>query len=189
MKEGMTDIHEIRPPVMVGMDPDTAALLLWIAGALVLILGTVFLIRYFWRRRKPAQKIDILAEIPPYDAAVSALDRLALDPGHDAKTFYFDLNHALKAYLGGTYHVNCLEMTTQELIRTLRGLDIREPLKTRISKFQDICDPFRYAPLSEGLALNPKRLQSDLETARGLISDMEKEVTARAKAALTEGES
>ncbi len=175
IKEAMKDIHDIRPPVMVGLDPEMVRMGLGIGAILLLVLAAILIIRHFWKKRQPASPIDAVAHILPYDAAVKALDRLALNPVHDAKAFYFDLSHTLKAYMGGTYRVNSLEMTTPELIKTLRSLDIPGDLKSGISQFQDLCDPFRYAPLAPDQA----QVKNDLTRARDLISAMEREIKDR----------
>ena len=125
-----------------------------------------------------------MAQVPPYEAAVRSLDRLALDPGNDAKAFYFDLGHTLKAYLGGSFGLNCLEMTTPELIRSLKGLALPDTLKSEVAAFQDLCDPFRYAPLAGDLAPDRKRVAADLDKAKKLIFAVEEDIQAkRAEAA------
>ena len=185
MNEGMKDIHDIRPPVMVGMDPEMVKLGLAVGILLILLLVAGLIIRRFWRKRKPVQQRDVIASVVPYDAAVSALDRLALDPVLDAKTFYFDLGHTVKAYIGGTYGFNGLEMTTQELVRTLRRLDISGDLKMRVSAFQELCDPFRYAPLTP----DRNRVTTDLAHARDLVEAVEEEVRQRSARAAVGDES
>ena len=46
------DIHDIRPPVMTGMDPGLVRGLLWGAGALVLCALIVLIIRYWLKKRE-----------------------------------------------------------------------------------------------------------------------------------------
>lgn len=183
MTESMTDIHNIRPPVMVGLDPETVRLGIWIAAAVLAVLAAALVFRYFWKRRRPVRAIDVTAEIPPYEAAVRSLDRLALDPGNHAKSFYFDLGRTLKAYLGGSYGINSLEMTTPELARSLKSLDMPESLKSEVTAFQDLCDPFRYAPMSGGLAPDRARVSADLATARQLVSAIEADLASKQAAA------
>ena len=164
---------------MVGLDPETIKLGIWILGAGVLILAAVLLVRYLWRRRSRKTAVDVVAELPPFEAAVRTLDRLGLDPGNNAKAFYFDLGHTLKAYLGGTFELNCLEMTTPELTRSLRPLAMPDRLKKEVAAFQDLCDPFRYAPLAGDLVPDRRRQSADLATARELISAVETDVQNR----------
>ncbi|MCG8617620.1 MAG: DUF4381 domain-containing protein [Desulfobacterales bacterium] len=179
MSEPMTDIHDIRPPVMVGLDPETARLGMWVLGGAAVLLAVIIIVRYLWKRRKKQPPADVAATIPPYETAIRSLDRLALDPGNDAKAFYFDLGHTLKAYLGGSFGLNCLEMTTPELIRSLKTLPIPDMLKRDVAVFQDLCDPFRYAPPASELAPDRNRVTADLDKAKELISAIETDVQAR----------
>ncbi len=167
----MTDIHDIRPPMMVGMDPALVKTVVWASGGLVLVILIILVVRYFMNRRKgKASALVALPQIAPYETALKALDRLATGPVHDVKAFYFDLGRILKTYVGAAYDFNCLEMTTQELGKRLRAIkDLPGPLKSEITLFQDLCDPFRYAPLIP----DQNQVRRDLVRGRDLISAVE----------------
>lgn len=167
----MDDIHDIRPPVMVGMDPVLVKTAVWTVGGLVLVILVFLAVRYLLKRRKAkTTAMPVLPEIPPYETAIGALDRLATGPVHDAKIFYFDLGRIIKTYVGATYGFNCLEMTTQELGRRLKGIsDLPGSLKSEITLFQDLCDPFRYAPLIP----DQNQVNQDLIRGRNLVLAVE----------------
>lgn len=169
----MQDIHGIRPPVMTGLDPALVKMGL-AAGAVLLVLAVMFFtVRYFLNKRKKGAIPELVPGIPPYDQALGELDRMARNPVRDLKAFYFQLGRVVKAYMGGVFGVSCLEMTTQELIRTVRGLPLSRELKQEIARFQEICDPFRYAPVA------PSREQAlvDLDRAKHLVERVETELT------------
>jgi len=165
------DIHDIRPPMMVGMDPDLLKTLVLAGGGLALVILILLAVRYVLKHRRG--KLPAAATLPepvPYEDALAALDRLATGPVHDAKAFYFDLGRILKTYVGARYGFNCLEMTTQEMGKRIRAVnDLPGPLKSEITMFQDLCDPFRYAPLIP----DQDQINQDLATGRGLISAVE----------------
>lgn len=165
----MEDIHGIRPPVMVGMDPAHVKLVMALAAGLLVLVVLVMVIQYFWKKRKKGEEIQALPLIPPYEQALGQLDRLTTGPVHDAKAFYFSLGHVVKEYMGRTYGFNCLELTTQELVKTLRSIKIPGRLVVQVSGFQDLCDPYRYAPLTPGA----DQVEKDLSRARDLIMAME----------------
>ena len=48
----LEDIHDIRPPVMTGIDPGLVRALLWGAGAVVLCALIVLLVRYYLKKEK-----------------------------------------------------------------------------------------------------------------------------------------
>jgi hypothetical protein len=169
----ITEIHDIRPPVMVGMDPAVIRLGVWIGAGLLVLALVIWLVRYLLKSRKKATQVQAIPHIPPFDAAIRSLDRLSTTPIQDAKVFYFDLSHIVKSYIGGRVGINCLEMTTQELTRTMQGVSQIPPsLKKEIFLFQDLCDPFRYGPIHP----DPSRVETDLARARDLITAMEEAV-------------
>ncbi len=132
----MEDIHGIRPPVMVGMDPAHIKLALVLAAGLVGLVLLVIAVRYLWKKRKRAEDIEAVPLIAPYEMALGELDRLATGQVHDAKAFYFRLGHVVKAYMGDSYGFNCLELTTQELNKTLRRISMPGQMVGQVLKFQ-----------------------------------------------------
>ena len=86
----LEDIHDIRPPVMTGLDPGLVRGMLWGTGALVLCALIVLLIRYWRKRRKnKTQEAQALPLLSAYETAVRDLERCVADFGHDAKIYYF----------------------------------------------------------------------------------------------------
>ncbi|MCG8687068.1 MAG: hypothetical protein MI892_19460 [Desulfobacterales bacterium] len=174
----MQDIHDIRPPVMTGIDPAVLKTGLWVCAGVLLAVLVVLAIRFFLKKRKkkaaPAVSIPL---IPAYETASKSLNQLGENPGEDAKSFYFELGRIVKTYISGTFGLNCLEMTSQELARAVKQIKvIPSDLKSDINRFQDHCDPFRYAPLQ----MTPDRqvIQKDLDLARSLVQQMESAVKA-----------
>jgi len=63
-------------------------------------------------------------EIPPYDLAVSRLNELQArklpENGHD-KEYYTELVDILRQYLHGRFGINAMEMTSTQIVRSLRA--------------------------------------------------------------------
>lgn len=165
----MQDIHDIRPPVMVGLDPGLVKTGLIAAAVLAGAVLLFFWVRWFLKRRKKAVTDLVPAPVPPFDQAMGALDRLKTTPVNDPKTFYFDLAALFKTYIGRSFGIHAAEMTTQELVRELRRTAMNTELMSRVSRFQTLSDPFRYAPVVP----DARQTRSDLETAETLIREIE----------------
>ncbi len=174
------DIHDIRPPVMVGMDPGLVRILLLGACALLLIGLVAFGILLWRRRRKKTAKTDLpaLPLLSAYECAVRDLEQCMERFGNEAKSFYFELGRVVKAYISGTFGINCLEMTSQEMARAIKGIGGLNPgLKSDLIQFQDQCDPIRYMPLAALKHPDMQRLRRDLLTAGKLVDEMQAAVT------------
>ncbi len=169
----MQDIHEINPPIMVGMDPALVKILWAIAAGLVLVTALIFLVRRFLKRSGALGPEDTFTSpVPPYEEAQKGLDRLAAQKAMDPKTFYFELGALVKTYIGRIHDIHASEMTTQELSRKLRSTAMDRNLVTQVARFQDCCDPFRYGPIFADSA----RMKADLDTAGSLVNALEKDV-------------
>lgn len=179
----LEDIHDIRPPVMTGIDPGVVRALLWGAGAIIVGALVVLIIRYWLKKRKNStQDVQAIALLTPYETAVRDLEQCMAGFGHDAKIFYFEVSRILKAYISGTFQINCSEMTSQEMARAVKGLDFPDAgLKTQLIQFQAQCDPIRYMPPDVQGGLDAVRMQQDLALAGSLVARIE-EVVADAAA-------
>ncbi len=171
----LDDIHDIRPPMMTGLDPGLVRGLLWVAGAMVLCALIVLVVRYWLKKRKnKTQEALALPLLSPYETAVRDLERCMADFGHDAKIFYFELGRIIKTYVSGRFQINCSEMTSQEMARAVKSLNFPDTgLKTELIRFQDQCDPIRYMPLDAQAALDAGRMQQDLALAGSLVARIE----------------
>ena len=163
----MEDIHDIYPPVMVGMDPRVLKIAGLCGLALVIILVLVWLIRRYWKRNTPEDGAAIPVGAPPLETALSALD--TLDPGIPARAFYYELNAILKNYMGDTLGFRAREMTTRELRAALAASSLPMDLAKSVVAFQENSDPLRYAPPS-GRDQLPSQ---DLARVKGFVQDMD----------------
>ena len=137
----MTDIFDIKPLEIFGVDPD---LFKWsiIAGtALLFILGSLFF--FLWKRKKKSP--PKAPEIPPDQKALDRLAALKNDPNPDGKRFYFKLSEILRDYIHGRFHVPALEMTSEELIEATATLSLNESLKQGLIDFVKRADPVKFA--------------------------------------------
>lgn len=166
----MEDIHGIRPPVQAGFDPTPVLIGLCIIAGLLILAGLyLFIKKKMSNHRKAAQPSEKRVVRCPYDEAVKHLDRLSLKIDKDPRLFYFDLNIILRKYVGRSFGVAAVEMTSQEFIRVVQKLDLQTSIKQAISQFQSDCDPIKYA----GVLPEKEQLENDLSKIRTLIKTLE----------------
>jgi hypothetical protein len=178
----MQDINPITPPVMVGMDPGLVKMMLLIAGGVILLILVIFLVRRFLKSKGRKAGQELIPSIPPYKAALRKLDLLCQRKMGDPKAFYFDLASLIKRYIGGSYSMNALEMTTQELVRQIRFTRMDKSLILGVSQFLTLSDPFRYGPVAPA----PSRVKNDLASVRQLITKIEEDLESKRLQAMEE---
>ncbi len=171
----MQDINPIKAPVMVGLDPALVKMILLIAGGLLLLILVIFLVWRSWKSRSKKRGQALIPVIPPYTLALKELDRLCQIPVVDPKAFYFDLGGLIKRYIGSSYAMNALEMTTQELVKHIRVTGMDKTLTQTVSQFLIVSDPFRYGPVVP----DPSQVKIDLASVRQLITGMEADLESK----------
>ena len=170
----MQDIHDIRPPVPVGIDPaflKTAALIF--LGIAILVLAVILLKKWLKGRRKPKDLVGIPLAPPPFEEAMTALDRLMTQEFKTPRLFYFDLTMVFRNYIGRSFSIHAVEMTSQEFSKSLTLLKMDKAVKKEILEFLTACDPIKYAGVEPG----KRKVDEDLFLVRDLISKIEKDMT------------
>jgi len=169
----MQDIHDIRPPVQVGFDPMILKTVLMVTAGLLILVLLFFLIKKLWKKKQQPKNLKFLpAPLPPLKAAFKQIDQLALNPLNDTRLFYFDLTAILRNYIGRSFNINAIEMTSQEFIKNLNVLDIDNKIKKNISKFVNLSDSFKYA----GIIPLKDQAKQDLLLIRDMIQQIEKKI-------------
>ena len=169
----MQDIHDIRPPVQFGFDPALLKIILMLSGAVIVFGLVFFLIKKYLKKRKLITEPRYLPKpMAPYDAALKELDLLFQRQMNDPRLFYFDLTAVLRKYIGRSFGINAIEMTSQEFIRGINLLDFDKVQKKEIAKFQRYCDPFKYA----GIVPEKDGARQDLSIIKKIISQIEKDL-------------
>lgn len=146
----MNDIHDIKPPVFTGLNPGIIDILLIIAGIIIVIAVIWFLFRLYKKQAFFKKNKNILLLPPPLPAEEIAAKELSmiLDlKKKDKRLFYFKLTAILKKYISKRFSLNALEMTSQELIKSMNRLNIDSDFLLKTSKFLRFSDSIKYAAM------------------------------------------
>ena len=123
-----------------------------IYGAIALIILSliawyiVWYMRNKWqgkvREMKPAPKL------PPHEIAIKALDELRnrkLWQNGKHKLYYSTLTEILRLYIEGRWQVGALEMTSHEIIKALRDVDIKSDSRSNLIAILRTADMVKFA--------------------------------------------
>ncbi|MCP4673095.1 MAG: hypothetical protein GY857_17520 [Desulfobacula sp.] len=142
----MQDIHGILPPVQVGFDPMILKIILMVSCVALLLILLFFLLKKMWKKKKLPNDLKLLPQpLPAYETALKQLDLLLQSMLHDPRIFYFNLSAILRDYIGRSFNINAMEMTSQEFIKNIIFLDIDRKITKEISNFLTLSDSFKYA--------------------------------------------
>lgn len=138
-------LKDIKPQQIAGKP---SLLWLWIILCIVVMVGAIFLARYFWiKSRKPPPPPP---PKPPYEEAIEALSELA-QKGLIMKGLFrehvFELSEILKRYMGRRFETNAAEFTTEEILEWIETGPFKEELCKSMGWFFDITHPVKFAKL------------------------------------------
>lgn len=143
----MEDIHDILPPVQVGLDPFIIKIALAVAAVLILAGILYGLFRFFLKKKNtlPGNVLCLPSPLPPLEAALKAISDLETHPGPDLREFYFKLTAIIKKYMGRVFLFHAPEMTTQEFIKAIHRLDLERSIQGQIAEVMEGSDRIKYA--------------------------------------------
>jgi hypothetical protein len=156
------DIKPIKPPL--GAPVTFRELLPWI-GLFMLILAIAALVYYYLKRRKKVKPLvtsRLKATIPPYEAAIEALETLRLKKlwqSGRVKEYYSEMTDIVREYIELRFPVRALEMTTSEINAALRQTDANSSAREKLHQVLVLADLVKFAkeqplPLENDQCLN-----------------------------------
>ena len=156
----MQDIHDIAPPVMVGMDPGVVKGLMVMTLGLVIAgvaLGLFWMLKRHWNKKKTENMLMLPPPLPPDQAALKALALLGPPGSQPPRQIYFTLTAILKTFMGKQFHMGIPEMTTQEVLACLPRLNLEKSLVMQVRSFFQDAAMVKYA----GSIPDDSRMQQD----------------------------
>lgn len=145
--EGNPQLQPLKPPRQVMIEDDRPWRVLR-RGALGLAVAlTITLIILILRRRSRREKFTPPPPVvPPHLQAMRRLEDLRARGNFSReyfRPFYFELAEILRAYLGGRFGFDSLELTTSELLHEIEKRGVS--LASRIAAFLDESDLVKFA--------------------------------------------
>ena len=151
-EEGINDIKPVISPEFVLGD---YALYIWIVLGSLLVFC---ILMYILQKRKKKQpilsfKTTSKPKLPPHIEAISQLDKIKVEKlwqqGRN-KEYYTQITDVLRVYVGERFHINAMEMTSDEILSEIYRLhdahSAHETLK-HVLELSDLVKFAKYVPL------------------------------------------
>ncbi|MFO8047458.1 MAG: hypothetical protein R6U29_00360 [Desulfosudaceae bacterium] len=173
----LTDIHDIRGPRQVGLNPAWYYGVGAAAAAAALLAGLAFGLRKLKKNRSSGpHEVTASLEEPPEERAVRRLDELENRPPDKPADFYFQLSAIFREYIEGRYGLDAPEMTTEELLPRLAMIDLEKELRDKARDFLRFGDRVKFARA----ACDDERMSAHLDFVRHLVARTSEETAAEA---------
>lgn len=172
--DSMTDILDIKPPVVFGWDPKW----LYLLAAVGVVLAAI-LILWLWRKRRGKAEnapVPLAPPLPEDVTALSLLDELGAAYGIDDREYYFRLSEILRGYIDARFSLDTMEKTTEELHLIVWGMEAETRWKSGLMEMFRFSDPVKFADSRAGAerrAQDAAFARSFIETTRRVVAPPE----------------
>ena len=132
------------------LEPDVPAWVIYLLIALVVIAAGIYA---YWRWGRKAKGGEAAAEekaIPPYERAIQALHELKdskLWQQGQEKAYYTNLTEILRVYIDQRFHINAMEMTSTQIIDTLRRNEETKAVNQQLRDILEMADFVKFAKM------------------------------------------
>ncbi len=166
----MQDIHDITPPIQVGIDPAIIKYILAGIAVIIILAAIYFAIRYILKKKKHSKSDTLLLPppLPPDEAAIKELNLLENLMGKNPRLFCFRLSSVFRTYLGKQFKINAPEMTTEELVMHLKHLDIDKNIRSKAKEFLLSLDDIKYA----GITPPAEKMKHDYNFVKNFVKSI-----------------
>lgn len=180
----MQDIHDIKPVEEVPFNlldwlPDYWWL--WLL-ALLLIGASLWAYRKYYKKGinplKPSKK-----RLPPYEEAMLNLQNLKaaqLWQRGQEKEYFTGLTDILRVYIDRRFHINAVEMTSSQIIDTLKKNEETKAVNEQLEMILEIADIVKFAnarPLADDNEVAYQRAVNFVEATRPVVPENKEEET------------
>jgi|GEM_PF-2575808 len=164
----LQDLHDIIPPVPVGIDPFIFKVAFAILAIVCCAIAGYLLFRYLKKRLNKNRESNLPLLPPPLPADQAALrelgaisDLMLIEP----RLYYFRLTALLKIFICKIFRINAPEMTTQEIIAALNMIEIKREMISSAREFFISSSMIKYAAVTPEM----EKARSDEEFVRSFI--------------------
>ena len=144
-------IYDLKPQLTLPFRlAEIKGYLLWGLLAL-LVLGAALYALDRWLKQRGRRLNDLFKAappVPPHVAAIRALEALhhqKLWQNNRHKQYYSSLTEILRTYLAGRWGVGAMEMTTDEILAALRGIDLPDKARMDLTAILRDADLVKFA--------------------------------------------
>lgn len=182
----LASIHDFAPVETVPFKlfdwvPDFIADYWWIYLIfIVLVAGALY---YYLAWYKKGRKVSMPGRkrLSPYDEAMLNLKRLKEDnlwQSGQEKAYFTGLTDILRTYIDRRFHINAVEMTSTQIVDTLKRNDETRAVNEQLSMILEIADIVKFAnvrPLADDNELAYQRALNFVEATRPLQDEVAKQ--------------
>lgn len=154
-------IYDIKAPVGVPRHP--YEYLGYIAGVILLALLVWLIVRYIAMRKRRGAGVVRKPSEPPHIVAIRALENIhhqKLWHKGRYKLYYTSITDVLREYIEERYGVQAMEMTSEEIVSALDGMEVPQKNYKALTELLSTADLVKFAKYEPDAEFNEEAYQS-----------------------------
>ena len=175
--DSLQDIHDLKPVEGVPFKifdwvPDFIADYWWIYLIVLALAGAGLYYYFFWYKKGRKITMPGRKRLSPYDEALVNLQRLKDDnlwQNGQEKAYFTGLTDILRVYIDRRFEINAVEMTSSQIVETLKKNEETRAVNEQLSMILEIADIVKFAnvrPLADDNELAYQRAVNFVEATK-----------------------
>lgn len=152
--DSLSNIHDYKsvenvPFHIIDFLPDFIVDYWWVYVIFVILIAAALIV-YYWLKKKPVKVALKIPKISPYDEAMQRLEELKnrkLWQSGQEKEYYTILTDILRNYIDRRFGINAMEMTSSQIIATLRKNKETKAVNEQLNQILEMADFVKFAKM------------------------------------------
>ncbi len=158
--DAKADIQDVKDPIRIPLD----WMLILIIGIIVLIISasSFFGYKYYKKKHLPFKPQEIHVTVLPFEKALSKLHELEdkkLWQQGQVKEYHSEITGIIRDYFEDRYHFQALEMTTPEIIASIKSRDVKLEVIAKTEDFLVNADLVKFAKFQPMPTVNKEMME------------------------------
>ncbi|MBS1637845.1 MAG: hypothetical protein JST26_18175 [Bacteroidetes bacterium] len=173
----LTKIKDIKPPFDEPFDWRWYLPYAYIGlGILAFIIILILVIRYLNKNKKQQIVVPDVPKIPAHIPALESLEKIkqeAIWKEGKVKEYYSDIADTVRQYIEGRFHINALELTSDEILHVFRSQVVDSESKEKLRQLLTLSDLAKFAKQTPIEAEHTLTLNNAFDFVNGTKRDMD----------------
>lgn len=158
--DAQADIQDVKAPIRIPLN--WLLIIIIISVLLIIVAASYFGYRYYKKKHTPQEQKEIRITILPFEKALnklSELDEKKLWQRGMVKKYHSEITEIIRDYFEERFHFQALEMTTPEIIASIKSREVTLEVIAKTEEFLANADMVKFAKFKPMPTVNEEMMK------------------------------
>lgn len=158
--DAQADIQDVKAPIRIPLD--WLLIIIVILVLTLIALTSFFGYKYYKRKHSSSEPTEIQVKVLPFEKALNKLHELEdkkLWQQGQVKEYHSEITGIIRDYFEDRYHFQALEMTTPEIIKSIKSRDVKVEVVAKTEEFLANADLVKFAKFQPIPTVNEEMME------------------------------